>query len=219
MIKLINKFKKRFSRNNDKLLIVDGDNTHPKKLLTILKPSDFAKIEIFCDTNNHKKWINCHEFYDISFRLCNPAKDAVDKALITRLLKLALEISHNNNVRNYPGGIFIVAENDYGYRDAISSFSQKYSTVVVSRAPFLLDIPSLKDSISIPKQKANSNKISKTTNESIHQIVKQGMSLSTVGLLLKSKGISYKQLAPLLTAQGFILDSDNMKVIQVPMIN
>jgi hypothetical protein len=205
-----------FKPLRDKLLLIDGDSTTPADLLKYIDPSEFSRIEVFCDTNNYSRWVNSHEFYDIYFSLNNPEKDAADKNLITTLLDLT--VNSNSSLKKYPGGIYIAA-NDKRYIRSISIFSKMFPTTIISRFTILTSIPSLKSSITIAQPRIITTPARKAKSNDLYKIIKSGHSLVRVGQLLHRNDISYSKLSDFLTKNGYAIDQEKKRVISVPMVN
>jgi len=119
MKKLFQWFKKRYLINNDNslsasktLLCIDADNISPKLFLQRgFKIDRFTETELFCNTLTPTRWLNHRDYDSVIYHLAKLEKDAADRKLTSRLLKLLTD--HKETVSQYK--CIYICTNDLGF--------------------------------------------------------------------------------------------------------
>ncbi len=209
-------FKRRYLNSNNKkvsarktLLCIDADNISPKVFLQEgfnLEP--FCEIELYCNTTTPSRWLNHRDYDRAIYHLAKVEKDAADRKLTSRLIKLLID--HNETISQYK--CIYICTNDLGFYRDINNIAKRLPIAMISKEPLLLGIQTLSQAIRIN----NSNQSLIKTN---HQLIRPLMRLNQAGAILRANGVSYLKLTPYLVKNGFEVDTKSSVITRVPTIN
>ncbi|PCH96889.1 MAG: hypothetical protein COB83_04015 [Gammaproteobacteria bacterium] len=216
MKKLFQRLKKHVLNNDNSriptiktLLCIDADNVSPKLFLQEgINLEQFSEIELYCNTTTPSRWLN-HRYYDRAiYHLAKVEKDAADRKLTSRLIKLLID--HNETIPQYR--CIYICTNDLGFTQDINNIAKRLPIAMISKEPLLLGIQTLSQSIKI--NNSNQSLIKKN-----HQLIRPKMHLNQVGSILRANGISYLKLTPYLVKNGYEVDTKSSLITRIPTIN
>jgi len=190
-------FKLFFQKNNNSLLLIDGDGISPKYLHSLLEGLGLNRcdmqIRIFCNTDSARSWVGCKKFTKAQYILSPVEPQSADLKIKTKFIRLLTEQYLSGN--RYHKNIYL-AVNDTTFYEDIENLAKVFNITLLSSTQRLLNIKNV-NAVALSKPALH------ILSHHERSLIKVNMPLVQIGHLFKINGIKYHiKLSDYLTSQG-----------------